>query len=538
MVRSKIFKKPLVLLTLFSLPAAFALFRSGFFPTHDYHLIIIRLQQLFVALTDNHFPVRWARDLRYGEPLFNFYAPLVYYLGAVIHLLGFSFIDTAKILFALSLFFSSLSMYFLAKEFFKVKGALVSAVLYTYAPYRAVDIYVRGALSEAWAFVFLPLIFLFIHRVARKQNMESILVLSFSLAGLFYTHSILTLIFSPFVVSWALFLLWTRKKWQAFKVFLGAGLLGVGLAASFLLPAFFEKSFVQTDYLTTDYFDFHAHFVALRQILEPFWGYGASVWGVEDEFPFQLGLVHWATLGLSTLAYLVNFKKITTEKKQLFIFLAASFWLSLFMLHNKSTFIWERVELLSFVQFPWRFLTLAVFFASLLGGFLVIWKNELVLFLVIVGAVVVNYQYFRPESHLYTARDENFLSKEEILHRNEALPKDYLSVWTKVFSNERVEEPENFVLQTGQASFTTNFNQEEILEIPVMDFPGWHLYLDGERGETLEPSDLGLIKAKIPPGQHQVKLRFENTRLRRIANLISLASLLAAGFFYAKNKKV
>ena len=38
-------------------------------------------------------------------------------------------------------------------------GGLLSAVFYIWAPYHSVDVFVRGAMNEAWAFVWFPLIF-------------------------------------------------------------------------------------------------------------------------------------------------------------------------------------------------------------------------------------------------------------------------------------------------------------------------------------------------------------------------------------------
>src|SRR3989344_5248476 len=147
----------LLVLFLITLPTLLPYFNNQFFYTQD-HIFIARLHQMSTALMDGHFPVRWAPDLRFGEPLFNFYAPFPYYLGAAVKLLGFNFIWVAKILFILSTAASAITMYIFLSKVFSKKGAILGVLLYTYAPYRAVDIYVRGALSEAWAFIFFPLI--------------------------------------------------------------------------------------------------------------------------------------------------------------------------------------------------------------------------------------------------------------------------------------------------------------------------------------------------------------------------------------------
>ena len=147
-----------VVLVLLTLPTLLPYFNIKFFYTQDY-IFIARLQQMSTVLFSGQFPVRWAPDLRYGEPIFNFYAPLPYYIGALVHFLGFDFIWTAKILFMLSAVLSAAAMYILVNHLFGKKAGLLAAVLYTYAPYKAVDMYVRGALSETWAFIFFSFIF-------------------------------------------------------------------------------------------------------------------------------------------------------------------------------------------------------------------------------------------------------------------------------------------------------------------------------------------------------------------------------------------
>src|SRR3989344_6341801 len=136
-------KKTLFVLALITLPSLLPFFNSQFFYTQD-HIFVARLQQMSTALSDGHFPVRWVSDLRFGEPIFNYYAPLPYYLGALIKLLGFNYIWVAKILFILSSFLSAVTMYLLCRKLFNQKSAFLATALYIWAPYRAVDLYVRG----------------------------------------------------------------------------------------------------------------------------------------------------------------------------------------------------------------------------------------------------------------------------------------------------------------------------------------------------------------------------------------------------------
>ena len=506
---------------------------------------------MFEALKVGQFPVRWASGFRYGEPLYNFYAPLVYYLGALVHTFGFSFLTTAKILYALSFILSGLAMFYLARKFLPKLGSLAIAALYVYAPYRSVDTYVRGAISEAWTFVFFPLIILFTLDVFKNLSRKKMAFLVLSLAGLFLTHNILTVLFLPFYLAFCFCLFINQKNWLFVKrIGLALG-LGVGVAATYLIPALWEKGFIQTHYLTDAYFNYLGHFVALRQFIVPSWGYGASLWGPVDDMSFQIGLVHWSVLALALGLFLIFFKKIKGKLIKIwFISSVILFVLSLFFQHNKSTFIWQAIPLLGYVQFPWRFLALSVFFVSLAtipalylsGAKLAKWLA----FLIIVLVLAVNIGYFHPEKYYSDSIDAHYVSKET-LSVDSKLPKDYLPVWVKVISQEKITEPvvlagevqiSDFELVGTRAKLSAVSSKGATIEIPVTFFPGWRVSINGRKVAVRSGDDLGLLAFDLPVGKSKVEIRFGNTPVRTVSDLVSLASLVFVVWFYlAKNGK-
>mgnify|MGYP001041897964 CR=1 FL=1 len=72
---------------------------------------------------------------------------------------------------------------------------------------------------------------------------------------------------------------------------------------------------------------------------------------------------------------------------------------------------------------------------------------------------------------------------------------------------------------TSPQVFTARFN--------TFYFPGWRAYLDGEERDIQISQPHALIEVAIPPGEHTLLLRFENTPIRLLANGLSLAALLA-----------
>lgn len=527
-----------VILIAIMIPVLLPLLKPGFFPTQDF-IHVARIYEMDVVLKDGQFPARWVPDFRYGEPLFNFYAPFPFYIGSLIHNFGFGFLNTTKILLGLGFVLSTLAMFYLGKELFGKWGGLISAALYLYAPYHSVDVYVRGAMSESLALIFFPLIFLSAYKLSKKQNVFNILFLAASLGGLFLTHNVMTVLFTPFAVGWVGFLIWSERKIRLVPHFALAFLLGFGLSATFLLPAFFEKSLVQSDSLITGYFDFRGHFVELWQFVVPFWGYGASLWGPEDGMSFQVGLVHLAAAVLSLILaiFFRRYKKFLA----LIVFLVLELTFSLFMQHNKSTPIWLAFPILAYTQFPWRFLGITIFIISLMGGALGYYlKNRWVIsgLVIIIAAVVVNVNYFKPESYYLDSVDSHYVSAK-VLNSEDKLPKDYLPKWVKTIALEKITAPhtkdgETIITDYQKRSASASFKAEVIkasdIEIPITYFPGWQIKANQQNITLEEPSNLGLIRVKLPPGNYQVQVQFINTPVRLIGNIISLLSWLILTF--------
>lgn len=133
------------LILLFIVPTFFRLIRPGFFPMQD-DLQAFRIQQMDKCFDDMQIPCRWVPDAgyQYGYPQFIYYPPSVYYLGAILHRAGLQYIDAVKILFVLGYIASALAMFVLIRSFLGRWPGVAAALIYSYVPYKAVEVYVRG----------------------------------------------------------------------------------------------------------------------------------------------------------------------------------------------------------------------------------------------------------------------------------------------------------------------------------------------------------------------------------------------------------
>jgi uncharacterized membrane protein len=168
-------------------PAVWNLFKPGYFNMHD-DLQVMRIFEMDKCFSDGQIPCRWVPDMAYGygQPMFNFYSAFPYYLGAVIRMvIPLSIIWTVKTLFVISIVGGAIGMYLLAREFWGEWGGLTAAILYTYAPYHSVDVFVRGALSESFALMLIPFMWLTFYKLIRNGGFKWIAIAAFVL-GLYF----------------------------------------------------------------------------------------------------------------------------------------------------------------------------------------------------------------------------------------------------------------------------------------------------------------------------------------------------------------
>jgi hypothetical protein len=420
--------------------------------------------------------------LGYGEPLFNFYGQLPYAIGEIYHLLGGQIIDSVKFLFILSLFGSAISMYFLAKKLWKNNfSALISSMVYLYAPYRAVDVWVRGALPEALSFVLFPLVILSIET-------KSLIWFSFLLSALLLTHNLSLAMFLPILVIWIIY----RKFWKSIWGFVAAALI----SAFYILPVIFESKFVDLVSTITGYYDFRAHFITLYQIfISRFWGYGGSTWGPNDGLSLSVGQIQWI-LPLIIFIFILVKRKIL-ENKEFLILLATGFFY-LFLTHNQSTFIWTHVPGMAYIQFSWRFLGLATFCLALSSGAIIQFfgKQKILISVIIVAAAIaLNISFFH-EDIWYKVNDSFFTTGAEWNLQREASIGDYWPLFGHTIPS--VPSDGKFI----------NY------------FPGWI---------GAAPDKNGLIPSKGTV--------FTDTPVRRIGNIISLLSIITAVTIIVIKKK-
>lgn len=531
-----------------------ALFLPGFFPVHD-STQIARLYGLDNALGDGQIPPRWVSSwgFGFGAPLFNFYSPFFYYLAEIFHKIGFSFINSTKAVLLSGFLLSALSMYLWARNHFGKIPSVFSSVIYTYAPYRALDVYVRGAFSEFFSFALIPAILLSYELLFKTGKLKYSILSGIFLGLLILTHNLTTLMFSVFFLIYLSYLYFKNKNRTG--MLLLSILIAGGLSMYYWLPMIAEKSYTLVDKVNVgELFDYRLHFVYIRQFFDSPWGYGGSIYGLLDGISFEVGKANVLVAGLSLVIFIWGFykKKFSPDFKiPLIIFLL--FVLSLYFSSFHSKWIWERINFLSYLQFPWRFLLFSAVFSSFLGGFVISFieknfgKAKALILAIILGAVSITftYFYFQPEKQLFVT-DDYYINEEKIKWDVSNTSFEYLpkNVPTKIseIKTTQVDIKKGAVAKgpykilKGQGHVNVISNKSHLkrfkieatsplsFQVNTFSFPGWTVELNGKVIDY-KTNKLGLIVLDIPGGSHIAAVEFKNTFPRAAGNAVSLVTI-------------
>ncbi len=526
------------LLILVSLIPLLDFFRPGLPLTHDGRDHVVRIASFYQSLSEGNLVPRWAGNLnrRYGHPVLMFFYPLSSYLGSFFHFLGFSFVFSTKLVFVLGFILSGLFMYFWIKEIWGPPAGGAAGLIYLFAPYRFVDLYVRGAIGECTAFLWPPLICYFLLKLSRQFKYRYLAVASLSLAGLILSHNALSLMFLVVIFSYIAFLFLTLPRSQKFKFMIHNSLfviLGFSLSVFFWVPAFFEAKYTLRDIVMKGFF---GGFEPFSRLIWSDWNYG-----ITGQFSVQLGILQWLMVIIAPFLIWRFFKN--KQKEWLFLSLMfVCFWLAIFLILPASGFVYDRVGLLRKFQFAWRFLSLAVLPPGIFAGAVIAslpQKKQTVVLMIFLGlALWFNKNFYRPEGFLY--RDEAFYTQFTEGTTNdtgESSPR-----WSIRFMEQFAGVPIEVIEGQAEIKEIKRLTNRHLYQVKAGEktriaentlyFPGWKVLVDNQPVEIefQDPNYRGIMTFWIPAssaGEHQIEVVFRETRLRLFADLISLGSLIS-----------
>lgn len=543
----------------------------------DAELHIFRLHELSSLVRQGEFYPRWAPDFYhgYGYPIFNYYAPLVYYLGLPLDLLPrVDPVLATKTLFVAAIVFSGIGVYGFVRDSWGRRAGYVAAALVMYAPYiQYVDPHIRGVLPESFSFALFPLALWALDRTRRSGSAASFLMSVLLVAAVILSHNLMGLLFYGLLagwVAWQVGLVWWEGRATAAagtvqprpfgpanrRIILAMG-LGLGAAAFFWLPVILERNAVNLTTLigANDNYDFRTHFLSLTELLafsiRPDWG------ATQSPFRFNLGVAQWLGVGLAlVLLALGRVRRVG----QLWFFLLSLAILILLMLPLSEP-VWELIPFMAYFQFPWRLLGAAAVLAAIVGGAAADgllrvpalaarggWvAAALVAVPLLAGLTLSQPPPWEPFGEVNTLRMSLIENSGRWLGTTSTA--DYVPATVEMLPERKSSVVENFSLglppdrvnreampdgavvvaetiRPLHTRYHVTAPKQFRLRLFQFDFPGWQVTVDGEPAITELAKPEGFIVVLVPEGERVVDVRFGSTPARTAAWLISLAAVL------------
>lgn len=382
----KIRKNRTVILSLIGIVilTSIPLFTKGIGKGHDLYYHVMRIEALADSLTHGVFPNRistlWFDG--YGYPSSIYYGDILLYIPAVMRLIGFNVVTSYKI-YVLSINIgTTLLGYFSFKGMFKNKySSLLTTLVYSTATYRLVNVYIRAAVGEYTAMMFLPVICCGMYKIYtadmkdRKECLNAATILALGMTGLIGCHILSTEMAVIMLVIVCVLLFKKTLKLTTIRS------LCLAIAETLILTAYF----------TIPFLDYYKNVkVKINDVIEENpviqWQgcsiaeYFAVFRDVFSQYSVHANARLAATPGFILLTAVIVgvivliYSKKGNRSRELILYIVMTI-VSLYL--ASDIFPWDKLaattsigRLLAQVQFPWRYVTMSIIFSSLVFAWL------------------------------------------------------------------------------------------------------------------------------------------------------------------------
>jgi hypothetical protein len=564
---------PLLCAILVGVYAAWPYIHFPGLPTdNDAELHIFRIAELGYSIAAGNPYPRWAPDFYhgYGYPIFNYYAPLIYHLGYLLTLGRPELaVIGAKLLFILAHVLGSVGAYLLGRRFGGRSGGLLGAIGFSFAPYvQLINPHIRGDLAEVFALACLPWALWAWERVWQDANVSSDGSASFLHALLwtsatFLSHNLTGLSVTVLIGIISVWRWLVGRQGRSLRFALATGVTFVLLTAFFWLPFLIERDAIMLDVAGEGHYDFHNHFVHLRELLAPL--------GPIDHRSTAIGVPMSAgpqILAIATGGFVLGMGRSRAAVRRHLEALGPYVLLGgllLWLTTEYSVLVWEHLPGLDYFQFPWRFLgPLAVALVPLLARLARVrrfrWIPALAAGLMLVAGAPGLYPIPWTPSMGPITRQAIIEAELQGRWRGTTSTNDFVPATVDMipgpepqviasYKNPPIDRVNRQTLPEGTQvhivrdapwinHFEVSTGEAFTLRLFLFDFPGWQATIDGEEVPIELAHPEGFITVRVPEGRHDVVIRFGQTPARTLGwALTGLGILVGVGMVIALRSK-
>lgn len=522
---------------------------------HDYVFHLNRILSIEDALFNGAFPVRIHFRLLHGYGFANsiFYGDILLYIPAILYHMGMPLYMAYK---CYLIFVNTMTVCIAFWCFEKISAdksaALLGTLVYALAPYRLINMFIRGAVGEYTAMAFMPLAAYGFYSIYKKENNKTlhvadVLPLVLGISGIVESHTLSIGIVMIFAILFCIICIRKTFMPKRFAGLVKAVLLVVCLNAWFIVP-FLDYARLPFKYQDKKVW-MHVKGLYLSQIFSIFYADlpGTSGIGLSHRMPLLVGGAFLFAGGLFLYLYHKKRECLSKESKIFFgLGTLATFFATVYCPWQWSWKLGEKIHaILNKIQFPWRYLSIAVVCFSFLT--VLLWsvlKKTFSKKIIYIYTAVVTGLCVIPTSLFYTDFlnhwEENRYYSESDINSDNIMDDFYLPIGTEI-AQLNLKEPVMEDAENGAAVYScekshNNFyitlenasNNMQLLSVPLVNYKGYAAY-DRDTGETFKIIDSAnhTLQVQIPAGYSgTLKVEFREPWYWRTAEVVSLITIL------------
>ena len=530
----------------------FMLFGDDIFIGHDFRFHMNRIVGIKEALMDHQFPPKiypyTNNGYGYASPLF--YCDLFLYPFAILYYLGMPLVKCYKMVLVVYSLLTTCSIFYVLKKIFN-KSKIVpyaGTILYVFCNYHLYDLYIRSALGELFALVFIPLVLYAMYKVLVLHK-DSWVLLGVSFALLLMSHLISFVLYCVlFGILIIFFIVFNRNDTLLIKksalTVIKAVILALLLSAWYLLPMI-EQMLDQEFWVNklSEIYSLENNIASISSMYNPF-----TV--LEDDHYSVIGVIN---IGLVLIVGQYLYLFVKKNKVVTILFIIANLIIVLML----GLLPFNLLECFDFMQFTFRFyLILYPLLVLIIAYSLNYTTKKICLCFTVITILYSVFNLSVMKANIYECPTYYFLNNNETreniydftyvnkdynnleISGAEYLPvtaiTDYLRETTFIKQINDDGQYEDIIYEYNRSftniNFTYNSDTEKLVMLPLSYYKGYHAYvLDGNDRVKLDTVNVEKYKKVgfyVLEGEHTYICRYEGTLLQNVSLFVSLTTAL------------